>query len=133
MNKNFPRPGIVLSYSFIFFLQILSLKDDNTELEEADFEVSDIFTMLAHFAPQKQTTHLFRRRNACSSLEANFHDTSRFRFDFVLVDLVLEAVEKMRGKDAKMRRCGKMRRCVEKIFGATVDPYKFDKTTKSCS
>ena len=38
--------------------------DDNTELEEADFEVSDVFTMLAHFAPQK---HFKLHTYACSS------------------------------------------------------------------
>ena len=116
LTKNFTRLSIVLSYSFVFFLQILSLKDDNTELEEADFEVSDIFTMLAHFAPQK---HFKLHTYACSSLS----DKRIFMTPQGGADLVLEAVN-------TWKRCVT---CAQEIFGATADPYKFDKTTKSCS
>merc|ERR1712050_143012 len=65
--------------------------DDNTELEEADFEVSDIFTMLAHFAPQK---HFKLHTYACSSLE----DKRIFMTPQGGADLVLK--RSTTGKDA---------------------------------
>jgi len=90
--------------------------DDNTELEEADFEVSDIFTMLAHFAPQK---HFKLHTYACSSLS----DKRIFMTPQGGADLVLEAVN-------NWKRCVT---CAQEVFGATADPYKFDKTAKSCT